>query len=79
MKAIGTTFTTHFSTMETQPQFLAVSQLGPQDITIKLCEKDTVQSCVKVASVSNTNFRQIKDTVLVLVGNAQCGNFRVFL
>ena len=45
-----------------QPQFLAVSQLGPQDIIFELCEKDTVQSCVKVASVCNTNFRQIKDS-----------------
>ena len=66
MKAIGTTFTTHFSTMETQPQFLAVSQLGPQDITFELCKKNKVQSVIKVASVSNTNFRQIKVAVLVL-------------
>ena len=62
MKAIGTTFTAHRSTLENQPQFLAVSQLGPQDIIFELCEKDTVQSCVKVASVCNTNFRQIKDS-----------------
>ena len=36
------------------------------------------KSCVR-SSVSNTNFRQIKDVVLVLVGNAHCGNFRIVL